>query len=107
MADIAALLSQHQLLRSLCSNLSAADMIHLSATCKENRMHIVSSQPILDKLLSDAICDGRGIVAQATVFGDWGSNPSKAPYRCLEADSRPCSACGINVCNVSHRPTPT
>lgn len=120
-APITKVLSQYELLQAVCSTLSSADIVHLAATCtfptskrvnwsmlifasgKEHRTHITSSKEILALLQSNAHCDGRGIVAQARVFGYWKGDPTQAPEksRCLGADARPCITGGAHVCDVS------
>ena len=101
-APITKVLSQYELLKSVCEGLSSADIVHLAATCKEHRTYISSNKEILALLQSTAHCDGRGIVAQAHVFGYWSGDPSKAPAdsKCLGADAKPCTECGAHVCNV-------
>ena len=99
---ITKVLSQYELLQSVCSTLSSADIIHLAATCREHRTYIASNQTTFTKLLSSARCDGRGIVAQARVFGYWNGDPSKVPsiVQCLGAEVKPCTLCGAQVCDV-------
>lgn len=97
---ITQLLSQYELLQSLCQNLSSADIIHLAATCKTHWVYMASSKPTLGALMSTAQCDGSGIVAQARIFGYWKGDPSNATNQCLGADAEPCSSCGIRVCDV-------
>jgi hypothetical protein len=101
---ITKVLSQYELLQSVCRVLSSADIIHLAATCKEHWTYIASNKPTLTNLLSTAHCDGRGIVAQARVFGYWEGDPSKAPEhaQCFGADVKPCTSCGAHVCDVRH-----
>ena len=99
-STISTLLSQYELLKSLCENLSSADMIHLAATCKAHWIYVASSKPILDLLMSSAQCDGTGIVAQARVFSCFRGNASNAKQKCLGAAAKPCSSCGAHVCDV-------
>lgn len=69
---------------------------------KEYRTYITSSDKIHALLHSTAHCDGRGIIAQARVFGYWKGDPTQAPEesRCLGADAKPCTSCGAHVCDV-------
>jgi hypothetical protein len=99
---ITKVLSQYELLQSVCSSLSSADIIHLAATCKEHWTYIASSKTSLTNLLSTSRCDGRGVVAQARVFGYWQGDPSSAPSyaQCLDAETKPCTSCGAQVCDV-------
>lgn len=61
-------LSQYELLDSIARHLSSADIVHLSATCKEHPMYITSSKSIHERLKLLAVCDGKGIIARARVF---------------------------------------
>jgi hypothetical protein len=103
-APITKVLSQYELLKSVCKDLSSADIIHLAATCKEHRTYISSNAEILAILQSTAHCDGRGIVTQARMFGYWSGDPSKAPpeSKCLVALAKPCASCGAHVCDVRY-----
>ena len=102
MAPITTLLSQYQLLLMLCDTLSTADILSLGATSRENHAYIYGSNTTFDKLLSTTHCSGKGIVDQARVFGEWRGDPSTAKIKCLGEEARPCSDCGVRVCNVGH-----
>jgi hypothetical protein len=95
------LLSQYECLLTICSNLSSADIVHLSTTCKENQTYITASEPIKKRLNDVACCDGNGIVAQARLFGyHGGPSLSKPEWECLGGISAPCTECGVKVCDV-------
>lgn len=98
---ITTLLSQWQLLRSLCEHLSSADIIHLGETSKEHWQYIGSSLKLLKQLIRSSSCDGRGIVAQARVFGHWKGKLENATRKCRGKNAQPCVDCGAMVCNVS------
>lgn len=100
MSGLTNLLSMHPLLLSLCNNLSSADIVHLAATSRTDRLYVAASKPIYDLLMSKAQCDGQGIVAQAKVFGWWDGDVSRADRTCLGADAKPCVECGAQVCDV-------
>lgn len=100
-SHITTLLSQYELLSLLCEHLSIADIVHLGATSKEHWQYIASSPVILKALLSGSACDGRGIVAQARIFGRWDANPANATRKCRGKDAKPCDDCGAMICNVS------
>lgn len=104
-AVITKVLSQYELLQSIRTNLSSADIIHLAATCKEHRTCITSSKAVFAHLQSTARCDGRGIVAQARVFGYWDGDPTNAPAnsQCLDTNVKPCTSCGAHVCDVGDK----
>jgi hypothetical protein len=97
---ITTLLSQYELLLSLCQHLSSADIIHLGATSTEHWYYITGSRNLLKSLMANSSCDGTGIIAQARVFGYWGANSEKATRKCRGKDAQPCHDCGAMVCNV-------
>ena len=66
---LTSLLSQYELLSLLCENLSSADIIHLGATCREHWQYVGHNPVILRRLIAESACDGKGIIAQARVFG--------------------------------------
>jgi hypothetical protein len=99
-SPITTLLSQYELLTLLCEHLSSADIIHLGATSKEHWQYVAQSPAILQGLIAESTCDGKGIVAQARVFGHWQADPAKATRKCRGKDAKPCSDCGAMVCNV-------
>ena len=101
MAPISRLLSQHELLKSLCASLASADIVHLAATSREHRISMTSSKPIYDMLMTGAVCDGLGVVARARVFGEGNGNPLNMKQKCLGRDAKPCSDCKALVCAVS------
>lgn len=98
------LLSQYECLLIICSNLTTADLVHLSNTCKDNRMHITASDPIRARLHMSTRCSGKGIIAQARLFGHHGGpDLSELEWECLEGDeewTRLCTECGVSVCDV-------
>lgn len=97
---ITILLSQYELLISLCKNLTSADIVHLAATSTEHWQYLATTPKLLQALIRDSSCDGTGIVAQARVFGYWDAKPEKATRKCRGRDARPCRDCGAMVCNV-------
>jgi hypothetical protein len=97
---ITTLLSQYELLISLCKNLSSADIIHVAATSTEHWQYVASSPRLLKALIQDSSCDGTGIVAQARVFGYWNASPERATGKCRGRAAQPCRDCGAMVCNV-------
>ena len=99
-SPITTLLSQYELLISLCQHLSRADIIHLGATSTEHWQHVTGSLKLLKALMQNASCDGTGITAQARVFGYWGADPEKATRKCRGKDAQPYHDCGAMVCNV-------
>ncbi|KAM0723030.1 hypothetical protein Q7P37_001228 [Cladosporium fusiforme] len=99
-SPITLLLSQYELLRLLCEHLSSADIIHLGATCKKHWRYIASSKKVQKELIGKSSCDGRGIIAQARVFGYWKGNPDNATRKCKGKDAEPCEDCGAMVCNI-------
>ena len=96
------MLSQYELLTLLCENLSSADIIHLGWTLKEHWLYIGHSPVICKGLLAESTCDGKGIVAQARVFGHYQADPAQAlmHVKCRGRDAKPCRDCGAMVCNV-------
>ncbi|GAB7325327.1 hypothetical protein MBLNU13_g09374t1 [Cladosporium sp. NU13] len=96
-SPLTTLLSQYELLTMLCENLSSADIVHLGATSKEHRQYVGHN---LKGLIADSTCDGKGIIAQARVFGHWQANPDNATRKCRGKDAKPCSGCGAMVCNL-------
>jgi len=102
MSPLTTLLSQHELMCLLCRYISSADIVHLSATSRIHRLYMTSSQPIYKQIMSEAICDGTGIIAQERVFAKGGfPGPSTlVENKCLIADCKPCSECGAQVFDV-------
>lgn len=100
---ITTLLSQYELLMLLCANLSSADIVHLGATSREHWQYVGHSPVILKGLIAESTCDGKGITAQARVFGHWKANPGNATRKCRDKEARACSDCGAMVCNVGER----
>lgn len=96
-SPLTTLLSQYELLIMLCGNLSSADIVHLGATSKEHWQYVGHN---LKGLIADSTCDGKGVIAQARVFGCWKADPEKATRKCRGKDAKPCSDCGAMVCNV-------
>lgn len=99
-SPLTSLLSQYELLTTLCENLSSADIVHLGATSKEHWQYIGHNSIIFKSLIADSECDGKGIIAQARVFGYWQADPSKATRKCQGKDAKSCGDCGAMVCNV-------
>jgi len=99
-SPVTTLLSQYELLTMLCENLSSADIVHLGATSKEHWQYVGHN---IKGLIASSTCDGKGIIAQARVFGHWQANPDNATRECRGKDAKPCSKCGAMVCNVSQR----
>jgi hypothetical protein len=97
---ITTLLSQYELLTSLCQHISSADIIHLGATSKEHWHYVTTSPRLLKALIGNSSCDGRGIVAQARIFGYWDYKPERATRKCRGKDAQPCYDCGAMACNV-------
>ena len=97
---ITTLISQYELLTSLCQHLSSADIIHLVATSKEHWQYLTGSPKLLKALIGNSSCDGRGIAAQARIFGYWDYKPERATRKCRGKDAQPCHDCGAMVCNV-------
>jgi hypothetical protein len=97
---ITTLISQYELLTSLCQHLSSADIIHLGATSKEHWQYLTGSPKLLRALIRNSSCDGRGIAAQARIFGYWDYKPERAMRKCRGKDAQPCHDCGAMVCNV-------
>ena len=100
-SPLTSLLSQYELLTILCENLSSADIVHLGATSREHWQYIGHNPVIFKGLIAESTCDGKGIVAQARVFGYWQADPEQATRKCRGKDAKPCSDCGAMVCNVS------
>jgi DnaJ-class molecular chaperone len=98
---ITTLLSQYELLVSLCQHLSSADIIHLGVTSKEHWQYVSGSPKLLKALIGNSSCDGTGIIAQARVFGHWNADPSQATRKCRGREAEPCHDCGAMVCNVA------
>jgi hypothetical protein len=94
------LISQYELLTSLCQHLSSADIIHLGATSREHWQYLTGSPKLLKALIGNSSCDGRGIAAQARIFGYWDYKPERATRKCRGKDAQPCHDCGAMVCNV-------
>lgn len=102
MPPITTLLSQYELLSRLCGNLASADIIHLAQTCREHWEYVTSSKRLLQAFISQAQCDGSGIVARARVFGHWKGDPTaEEAVKCRRELAKPCVDCGAAVCNVS------
>lgn len=99
-SPLTSMLSQYELLTMLCENLSSADIVHLGATSREHWQYVGHNSVIFKGLIADSTCDGKGIIAQARVFGHWKAKPEKATRKCKGRDAKPCSDCGAMVCNV-------
>jgi hypothetical protein len=107
------LLSQYECLLAICRFVSSADIVHLAATCKQNHASIAASEETYKRLKKNAVCDGKGILAQSRVFGlhdhTFGvlelcrdrPEVKVRDWDCQEVKVRPCTGCGANVCNVS------
>jgi hypothetical protein len=107
------LLSQYECLLAICRFVSSADIAHLAATCKQNRASITTSEITHRRLKKNAICDGKGVLAQSRVFGHHDHTfgvlelcedrpeVTVRDWDCQEVKVRPCTDCGVNVCNVS------
>jgi len=95
--------SQYECLLAICRNLASADIVHLAATCKQNKASITASLPTYHRLQKNACCDVKGIVAPKRIFGHHGrdSGVQQSDWQCLGARCKPCSGCGAQVCNVS------
>lgn len=102
-SPLTSLLSQYELLTMLCENLLSADIVHLGATSKEHWQYIGHSSVIFKSLIADSTCDGKGIIAQARVFGHWQANLDSATRACRGKDAKPCSDCGAMICNVGQQ----
>jgi hypothetical protein len=100
-SPLTSLPSQYELLAMLCENLSSADIVRLGATSREHWQYVGHSPVIFKGLIAESTCDGKGIIAQARVFGHWQAKPEKATRNCRGKDAKPCSDCGAMVCNVS------
>lgn len=100
MPHLNTLISQYETLLSLCKNLSSADIAYLAATCKENRVAITGSDPTHQRLHRHTICSGKGIAAQARLFGYHKEGIDKPDWPCLGEDAKPCTECGVKICNV-------
>lgn len=95
------MLSQYEVLAMLCGYLSSADVIHLAATSREHWQYIASSKTLLKSYLSNARCDGKGVLARAKLFGHWSGNLNTAQEKCRDKESaEPCEDCGAVICNV-------
>lgn len=95
------LLSQYECLLAICNHLSSAVIVHVATTCKENQASITASEKTHKRLKKNACCDGKGIVAQARIFGHHGGRHlTKPEWECLGAYVKPCSDCSAQVCNV-------
>ena len=97
---ISTVLSQYELLASLCKHLSSGDIIQLGATNREHWLYVASSPVIQKGLIAESARDGRGIAAQARVFGYWNGDVTKATRKCRGKDAKPCHDFGAMVCNV-------
>ena len=98
--SLTSLVTQYELLRSICRNISSADIIHLAAACKTHWECIASSKPTLEILKGRAVCDGKGIVARNRCFG-YRKDGDAAKVPCLGVDAHPCTRCRAQVCEVS------
>lgn len=97
---ISTMLSQYEILSTLCSYLASADVIHLAATSREHWQYIASSKPLLRSYLSNARCDGTGVITRARLFGHWHGDLKRVKATCTGEAAKPCADCGAVVCNV-------
>lgn len=95
------ILSQYELMIMVTDQLSSADIIHLTATCKEIKTYLTDGETIYASITERANCDGKGIEARAKCFGHWKGDLTKATVRCGGSDCQPCDGCSAMVCNVS------
>lgn len=94
MAKFLSVLSQHQMLSIICSDLTAADILRLGATCKEAKTYVLDSTAVFDSLKKRAVCDGSGLKLRSMLF-------KRHEDVCSEDEARPCTDCGVAVCDVS------
>ena len=101
------LLSQYECLLAICRFVYSADIAHLAATCKQNRASVTAGEITHRRLKKNAICDGKGILSQARIFGLHSpglAHRSGAKVKdrdCQGVKVQPCVDCGANVCDVS------
>lgn len=95
------ILSQYELMIMVTDQLSSADIIHLTATCKEIKTYLTDDKTIYAGITERANCDGKGIEARAKCFGHWKGDVTQANVRCGGSDCKPCDDCKAMVCNVS------
>ncbi|CAD0096979.1 unnamed protein product, partial [Aureobasidium vineae] len=93
------ILSQYELMIMVTDQLSSADIIHLTATCKEIKMYLTDDKTIYSSITQRANCDGKGIEARAKCFGHWNGNVTEANAQCGGSDCQPCDGCSAMVCN--------
>ncbi|KAI4728617.1 hypothetical protein E4T49_03585 [Aureobasidium sp. EXF-10728] len=92
-------LSQYELMIMVTDQLSSADIIHLTATCKEIKMYLTDDETIYSSITYRANCDGKGIEARAKCFGHWNGDVTKANVQCGGSLCVPCDDCSAMVCN--------
>ncbi|KAI4734552.1 hypothetical protein E4T50_14923 [Aureobasidium sp. EXF-12298] len=92
-------LSQYELMIMVTDRLSSADIIHLTATCKEIKTYLTDDKTIYASITERANCDGKGIEARAKCFGHWKGDVTNANVRCGGSDCQPCDDCHAMVCN--------
>ncbi|KAG9630960.1 hypothetical protein KCU95_g13851, partial [Aureobasidium melanogenum] len=93
------ILSQYELMIMVTDQLSSADIIHLTATCKEIKTYLTDDKVIYASIAERANCDGKGIEARAKCFGHWKGDVTDANVRCGGSDCQPCEDCHAMVCN--------
>ncbi|KAH0293224.1 hypothetical protein M436DRAFT_81192 [Aureobasidium namibiae CBS 147.97] len=93
------ILSQYELMLMVTDQLSSADIIHLTATCKEIKMYLTDDKTIYNSIVENANCDGKGIEARAKCFGHWKGDVTKATAQCGGSDCKPYDGCAAMVCN--------
>ncbi|KAI5275733.1 hypothetical protein E4T47_01266 [Aureobasidium subglaciale] len=93
------ILSQYQLMIMVTDQLSSADIIHLTSTCKEINAYLTDDENIFARIKEGAHCDGKGIEARAKCFGHWQGDVTKAIVQCESTEPRPCDECKAIVCN--------
>ncbi|KAI5209810.1 hypothetical protein E4T42_03802 [Aureobasidium subglaciale] len=93
------ILSQYQLMIMVTDQLSSADIVHLTSTCKEINAYLTDDENIFARIKESAHCDGKGIEARARCFGHWQGDVTKAIVQCEATEPMPCEDCKAMVCN--------